>query len=244
MPRPVSRRASVDFLVYVDKRWRAASLPAPFTRVNDGPYVELGRGARSLRDAVRAPDDGQELGASARIGPEMAEQLARDHRDAVLAHATRRHALVRAFHDDTDALRFEHVLNAVRDLGRHGLLHLEPAGKGLDDACELAYPDDFAIGQIADMDLADDRRHVVLAVRFEAYVAQHDHLVVAVDLVERAAQKLDGILTIAAEPVLERARNARRGSFESLAVGVVANPQEQRADCGFGLFACGSAHGV
>ena len=51
------------------------------------------------------------------------------------------------------------------------------------------------------MGFADDRREVVLAVRLERDVAQHDHLVVAVDLVERAPQELDGILVVAAEPV-------------------------------------------
>src|SRR5690606_15600418 len=154
------------------------------------------RGASA--DVVRASDDVHELGACARIGAEVAEQLARDHRDALLADAPRRHALVDAFDDDADALRLQHVLNAMRDLRRHRLLDLKPAGEGFDDAGELADADDLSVRKIADVHLAGDRRHVMLAVRLEADVAQHDHLVVAVDLVERAAQELDRVVFVAA----------------------------------------------
>src|SRR5690606_13549118 len=190
---------------------------------------------------VRASDDVHELGACARIGAEVAEQLARDHRDALLADAPRRHALVDAFDDDADALRLQHVLNAMRDLRRHRLLDLKPAGEGFDDAGELADADDLSVRKIADVHLAGDRRHVMLAVRLEADVAQHDHLVVAVDLVERAAQELDRVVFVAAEPVLVGADDARRRAPQSFAARVVADPAQKRPDRLFGFLSGGLA---
>jgi hypothetical protein len=44
-------------------------------------------------------------------------------------------------------------------------------------------------------------RHVVLAMRFELDVAQHDHLVVAGHFLEGAAQVVGGIGGVAGEPV-------------------------------------------
>ena len=76
------------------------------------------------------------------------------------------------------------------DLRGHLLLHLEAAREDVDHARELADADDLVGRQVADMGAADDRRHVVLAVRLELDVAQHDHLVVAADFLEGAAQVL------------------------------------------------------
>ena len=144
-----------------------------------------------------------------------------------------------AFDDDAYAARFEHVLNAMRDLRSQRFLHLKPPRERLDDARELADADDFAVRKIADVHLADDRRHVMLAMRLEADVAQHDHLVVAVDLAKRAPQELERVVVVAAEPVLVRADDASRRADEPLALGIVADPLEQRAHGCFGFFARG-----
>src|SRR5690606_32313362 len=127
-------------------------------------------------------DEVQKLGARAGVRAEMSEQLTRNHRHAPLADAAGRHALVCAFNDGAHPLRLHHDLNAMSDLHGHRFLHLETAGEGLDDASELADADDLAVRQITDVDLAHDGRHVVLAVRLETDVAEHDHFVVAVDL--------------------------------------------------------------
>src|SRR3546814_3854197 len=89
----------------------------------------------------------------------------------------------------------------------HLLLDLQPPGIGLDDAGKLADADDPLIRQIGNMRLADDRDHVVLAMRNEADVAQHDHLVVAVGLLEGALQNLDWVDFVAREELLEGADN-------------------------------------
>jgi hypothetical protein len=49
------------------------------------------------------------------------------------------------------------------------------------------------------MHLADDRHHMVLAIGLDANVAQHDDLVVALDLLEGARQDLGRILIVAAK---------------------------------------------
>ena len=109
-------------------------------------------------------------------------------RHAALVHAARGHAFVRGLDHHADAARLQHVVDAVGDLRGHLFLHLEAARIGLDHARQLADADDLAVGQVADVRAADDRRHVVLAMAFELDVAQHDHLVVAVDFLEGAAR--------------------------------------------------------
>ncbi len=79
------------------------------------------------------------------------------------------------------------------DLRGEFLLHLETAREAVDHARQLADPDDPIARQIADVRAPDDGRHVMLAERFERDVAQHDHLVVALDLLEGAAQIGAGI---------------------------------------------------
>jgi hypothetical protein len=80
------------------------------------------------------------------------------------------------------------VFDAVGDLRGELFLHLEAAGEAVDHAGQLADADDAVGRQIADVRAADDRRHVMLAVALELDVAQHDHLVVAFDFLEGAAQ--------------------------------------------------------
>src|SRR6188508_166986 len=180
-----------------------------------------------------SPNHRQEFCPRARIGAEVAKKLARDHGHAVLAHAARGHALVDSFDDDADAARLQHVLDAVRDLRRQRFLHLQPACERLDDTRQLADADDLAIRKVTDVHSADDRRHVMLAVRLEAYVAQHDHLVVAFDLAEGAPQELERVVFVAAEPILVSTNDASWSAQETFAVRVVADPFEQRPDGSF-----------
>ena len=105
----------------------------------------------------------------------------------------------------------------VGDLGVHLFLHLQAAGVGFDDAGELGDADDAVRRQIADMRLADDRRQMVFAVRFEADVAQHDHLVVAVDLLEGALHVVFGVFVVAGEPILVGAGDAGRRVAQAFA---------------------------
>src|SRR5207302_1223321 len=90
-----------------------------------------------------------------------------------------------------------------------------------------------------DMRLADDRRNVVLAMRFEADVLEDDHLVVTIDLVEGTLQQLDGIGFITAEEFLVGAHHAIRRAAQSLARRIVPGPSDERAYGGFRGLAVG-----
>ena len=82
------------------------------------------------------------------------------------------------------------VLDRVGDLGGQCFLRLQALGENLDDAGELRQSDDAAFRDVGDVRDADERRDVVLAMALDADVAQHDHVVVAVDVLEGAVQAL------------------------------------------------------
>ena len=127
-------------------------------------------------------------------------------------------------------------------LRRHGFLHLQSTRKRLDYTRQLADADHFPVREIADMDFANDRSHVVLTVRLETDVAKDNHFVVAVDFVEGAAEKLDGIVVVSAAPFFERANDASWRSLESLTVRVIADPAQQDAYRFLGFFSGWTAH--
>src|SRR3546814_20867080 len=83
------------------------------------------------------------------------------------------------------------------------------------------------LGQVADVGLADDRRHVVFAVALELDVAQHDHLVVAGNLLEGALQVLARIVGVAAEPVSVGVDHALGRVEQALPSRIVASPAQQ-----------------
>ncbi len=62
--------------------------------------------------------------------------------------------------------------------------------------------------------MADDRRHVMLAVAFETNAAQHDHFVITFDFLEGLLQDRLGILIVAAKILLVGARQAGRRLLE------------------------------
>ena len=68
---------------------------------------------------------------------------------------------------------------------KKALLDLQVAGEQLDDAAELAQPDDPLAGQVADVRDPVERQQMVHAQRVEGDRARHDQLVVAVVVGER-----------------------------------------------------------
>jgi hypothetical protein len=66
------------------------------------------------------------------------------------------------------------------------VLDLQSFREHLDQARQLGNADHAVARQVADVDAADDRRHVMFAVRLEADVAQHHDLVVTAGLLEGA----------------------------------------------------------
>ena len=98
-----------------------------------------------------------------------------------------RHALVHSLHNDGYAFRLQHVLDAVGNLRCHLFLYLESTCECFDDARQFADTDHLALRQITDVRFADDRRHVMFAVRMEGDVAQQDDLVTD----QQGVQRLD-----------------------------------------------------
>jgi len=165
----------------------------------------------------------------ARIAPEAADHAARDHRDAALVHAAGSHALVRRIHHHADAARLEDLRDAVGDLRGELLLHLQAPRVAIHHPGELADADDLVGGQVTDVHASDHRRDVVLTMRLEGDVAQHDHLVVSGDLLEGAAQVGRGVDLIAGEPVAIRIDHPLRRVAQPFARRVIARPAQQGA---------------
>ena len=98
-------------------------------------------------------------------------------------------------------------------------------------------PDDPAIGNVADPCAADDGGDMVLAMAFETDAAQHDHLVIAVDLFEGLFEDLLGILVIAAEIFAKRPHEALGRLMEAVAIGILAVGFNRR----YGMLTAGAA---
>src|SRR6185437_15564791 len=74
----------------------------------------------------------------------------------------------------------------------------------------------------------------------EADVAHHDHLVIALDFRERALEDLRGILPVAGEELLVRARHARGRVAQSLPRRIVTGPANQGSYGFLGLLSRGA----
>src|SRR4051812_39629562 len=178
---------------------------------------------------------GQEFLPRLRLTPKHPEHAAGHETRGGLVDAARRHTAVRRLDHHGDALRLQHLVQAVRDLSREAFLDLQPLRIGFDQTRELGNAHHAVARQIADVRTADDRRHVVLAMGFEADIAQHDNLVIPVDLLEGALKEGLRVFPVAAEPLLIGARDPRRGCGKPLAGRIIARPADQRADSGFGF---------
>ncbi len=164
------------------------------------------------------------------IVPKRAEHSACHQIRAGLVHAASRHAEVFGLEHHGNAFRIQDFLNRVGDLGRHLFLNLEALGVSIDNPRELRDADDAAARNIGDPGAADDRRHVMFAVALETDAAQHDHLVIAFDLLEGLLQDRLGVLVVAAEILFERARHAGRRFLQAIARRVVAGPADDRLE--------------
>jgi hypothetical protein len=143
-------------------------------------------------------------------------------------HAARGHALVAGIDHHRDAARLQHLLQGVGDLRRHLLLDLQPLGIAVEQPRQLADPDHAMVRQIGDVRAADDRRQVMLAMALEAHVPEHDHLVVAVGLLESALEDRMRLLVVAAEELAPGAHHAVGRAEQAFARRVVAGPADQR----------------
>ena len=110
------------------------------------------------------------------------------------------------------------------------LLGLQAMGEDIDDARDLGQADNLAVRQIADMRLADDRHHMMLAMRVECYVLDDDEVVIAGDFLEGAAELLGRAHVVAVEHFAECLGDTLRRVYQALSLWIVAGPAQQRGD--------------
>src|SRR5690348_16649586 len=101
----------------------------------------------------------------------------------------------------------------------------------MEDPCKLADSDDLVPRQIRDRRLADDRRHVMLAMRLEGDVLQQHDLVISADLFEGAVEMYRRVLGVPLGIFAPSAGDSARRVEQPFAVGIVTRPADQRADC-------------
>src|SRR5271157_1360738 len=160
----------------------------------------------------------------------------RHHHYTGLVHAAGRHALMCRLDDHGNTLGLQHLVESIGNLRGHLLLDLQALGVDVDEPCEFRDADDPFVRQVGDMHLADDRSDVVLAMRLEADVLQHDDLVVSIGFLKGLLEQRDRVLAIAAEELLVRAHDAVRRADQPLSLGIVARPPDQRTNRLLGLF--------
>lgn len=94
----------------------------------------------------------------------------------LLLYPTHLHAHMLRLDDDDDPKGIECRLDAVLDLHREALLHLQTTSEDVHDTWQLAQPRDVAIRDIADMHLPEEGEHVVLTEGIEVNILDDDHL--------------------------------------------------------------------
>ena len=130
-------------------------------------------------------------------------------------------------HDHPNGI--EHLLDRVGDLTRHTFLHLQPAGKTVDETSELGQSRDPTVStrDVADVGATDERKEVVLTHRRERDVAdQHDFVVVRF---ERCREMLRRVLTRPCDDLREHTGDSSRGRLQTVAIGILPDRDEQLA---------------
>jgi hypothetical protein len=125
--------------------------------------------------------------ARPRVGMEHPQHRARDRDRILLRDAAHRHAKMRRFHHDGDAVRADLVANRLGHLRREALLHLQAAREDVHHTRDFAQADHPPIRQIRHMAPAEEREHVMLAEAIEIDVPDDHHLVI-LDREQRVVQ--------------------------------------------------------
>ena len=133
--------------------------------------------------------------------------------------------------DDADALRFEPLLEELRDLLGEPFLDLEAAGVHLDHARDLGQPDDTTARDVRHRRRPEERQEVVLAQRVERDVPHDDHLAVR-DVEDRAVDEPLGIDVVTGGQLCIHPVDAAGRPGEALAVRILTDLHQDLADGG------------
>lgn len=137
------------------------------------------------------------------------------------------------FYDHGNAAWLKGLLNGIGDLSGQCLLNLQALSIDLDNPGELANADNASARQVGDMSLTDDRHDMVLAVRFQTHVPEHDHIIVVIGLLEGTGEYLAWVSPVPLEKFLIGPYNSCRSIQQALSIGIIASPFNQKTDCGF-----------
>jgi hypothetical protein len=193
---------------------------------------------RSLRKASLAifldsvgalADQGEELGSGFFFLAETAEHRGRHGGGVLLLDSAHHHAQVAGFDDNADALGFDYFLDGFGDLGGEALLNLQAAREELDEARDFAEADNTSVGDVGNVDFAEEREQVMLA-ETEHLDIFHDHHFVVGDGEEGAFEEGLGIFLVSLGEEFHGFVDALRGGGETFAVGIFAEADEGFAD--------------
>src|SRR5262249_57999801 len=195
--------------------------------------IKSSRPLRSQAAALRGKH--HETCLLCRVFLEDAGELGGYGGDIGFLHAADRHALMYGLDHHRHALRLQRLVDGLGDLRRHGLLGLQAPGEHLDHAGKLGDTDDAVGREISYMRLADERDHVMFAMRMQLDIAQHYDVVITGDLVEGAGQHVEWALVVASEELVIGANDALWRLAQAFASRIVAGIGDQRADGFFGF---------
>ena len=125
--------------------------------------------------------------------------------------------------------------NAVGDFGRETFLNLEATGVAVQHAGELGNADDAVAGKICDVRLADDRRHVMLAMGEKRDVLEKDDVVVTAGVLKRSFQMHRGLFFVAPAILPPSPCNAFGRVDQAFSVRIVSRPAQQGTNGFFNL---------
>ena len=172
-----------------------------------------------------------------RVGLEDAAELGGDGRDVLVVHAAGGHAFVDRVDQHGDAGGVQAFRDGVADLRGHCLLRLQALGEDFDDASDLGDADHAIRWHVGDERFAEERGHVVLAMAFDIDVLEHDDVVIALHILERARELAHRVLAIAAEPFLVGVDDTLGRIEQAFAARIVPRPGQKRAHRLHGGFA-------
>jgi len=141
------------------------------------------------------------------------------------------------FDDDDHPEGVKGLLDTVLDLHRQTLLHLQATSEDLDDTWELGEPRDIAVGDVANVHLAKEGKHVVLTEGIEVDVLDDDHLPIVL-LEHRRAEDLVGGLGHALGEEAHGFAYTLWGLDEAFALGVFTQQREDLGVMVLELFVC------
>ena len=171
--------------------------------------------AEGLEAAAGLPQQGQKLVPGLLTLAEAAQHGAGHCPGVLLFHAAHHHAEVAGLADNADAFGVQNSLNRLGDLLRQPLLHLQPAGKHVDDPGNLTQADYLVLGQVGHVHLAVEGQQMVFAHAEELDVLDDHHLVV-LNGEQRPVDDFVQIHGVAAGQKAERFLGAHRGPNQSL----------------------------